>query len=68
VLYVVLGQLIEEVTGKTWEEYVASEVLARGGMTDSTVDLRGALRHREPRLAPRAGQRRDPRPRSEQCA
>ena len=36
VLYVVLGQLIEEVTGKTWEEYMASEVLARGGMTDST--------------------------------
>ena len=30
VLYVVLGQLIEEVTGKTWEEYVASEVLRHG--------------------------------------
>jgi CubicO group peptidase (beta-lactamase class C family) len=25
VLYVVLGQLIEEVTGKTWEEYMASD-------------------------------------------
>src|SRR5688572_11249727 len=36
VLYLVLGQLIEEVTGKTWEEYMASEVLARGGMTTST--------------------------------
>jgi len=36
VLYIVAGQLIEEVTGKTWEDYVASEVLKRGGMNDST--------------------------------
>ncbi|KRA82651.1 serine hydrolase [Altererythrobacter sp. Root672] len=48
VLYVVLGQLIEEVTGKTWEEYMASEVLARGGMTDSTAtyDARYATANR----------------------
>ena len=48
VLYVVLGQLIEEVTGKTWEDYVAAEVLARGGMTDSTstYDARYATENR----------------------
>jgi CubicO group peptidase (beta-lactamase class C family) len=48
VLYVVLGQLIEEVTGKTWEEYMTSEVLARGGMTDSTAtyEARYATRNR----------------------
>lgn len=37
ILYIVAGQLIEEVTGKTWEEYVASEVLKRGGMMDSAA-------------------------------
>jgi CubicO group peptidase (beta-lactamase class C family) len=37
VLYIVAGQLIEEVTGKTWEQYVAEDVLKRGGMTDSTT-------------------------------
>jgi CubicO group peptidase (beta-lactamase class C family) len=48
VLYVVLGQLIEEVTGKTWEEYMASEVLARGGMSvsTSTYDARFATANR----------------------
>lgn len=37
VLYIVAGQLIEEVTGKTWEEYMTSEILKRGGMNDSTA-------------------------------
>jgi CubicO group peptidase (beta-lactamase class C family) len=48
VLYVVLGQLIEEVTGKTWEDYMAAEILKRGGMTDSTAtyDARYATRNR----------------------
>jgi CubicO group peptidase (beta-lactamase class C family) len=36
VLYLVLGQLIEEVTGKTWEEYMAQDVLKAGGMNVST--------------------------------
>lgn len=36
ILYIVAGQLIEEVTGRTWEEYVAEEILARGGMSAST--------------------------------
>ncbi|MXO60361.1 serine hydrolase [Altererythrobacter salegens] len=38
ILYIAAGQLIEEVTGKTWEQYVKEEVLERGGMTDSTSD------------------------------
>ena len=48
ILYIVAGQLIEEVTGKTWEEYMATEVLARGGMTDSTTtyEARYATRNR----------------------
>ena len=53
VLYVVLGQLIEEVTGKTWEEYMASEVLARGGMTNSTATYDARYADRQPRLAAR---------------
>ena len=38
ILYVVAGQLIEEITGKTWEQYVLDDVLREGGMTDSTSD------------------------------
>lgn len=37
ILYVVAGQLIEEITGQTWEEYVTQHVLRAGGMTDSTA-------------------------------
>ena len=37
VLYMVAGQLIEEITGETWEKYVAEHVLRRAGMTSSTT-------------------------------
>jgi CubicO group peptidase (beta-lactamase class C family) len=37
VLYMVAGQLIEEVTGQTWEDYVASHVLKPAGMTDTVI-------------------------------
>ncbi|MGK6319280.1 serine hydrolase [Sphingomonas sp. DT-204] len=37
ILYTVAGQLIEEVTGKTWEEFMTQEVLKRGGMTTATA-------------------------------
>ncbi|RIV84995.1 serine hydrolase [Aurantiacibacter zhengii] len=45
ILYIVAGQLIEEVTGQTWEEYVKAEVLDRGGMTSSTTSY--AMRYAE---------------------
>jgi len=38
VLYSVAGQLIEEVTGKTWETFVRERVLLPAGMTDSTTE------------------------------
>src|SRR5690606_1040029 len=38
VLYAVAGQLIEEVTGKTWEAFVRERVLAPAGMRSSTTD------------------------------
>lgn len=38
VLYMVAGQLIEEVTGQTWEQFVAERVLREAGMTASTTD------------------------------
>jgi CubicO group peptidase (beta-lactamase class C family) len=38
VLYMVAGQLIEAVTGKTWEDYVRESVLVPAGMTTSTSD------------------------------
>jgi CubicO group peptidase (beta-lactamase class C family) len=42
VLYLVAGELIQSVTGKTWEEFVRSRILAKIGMTDSDVRHSGA--------------------------
>ena len=36
VLYMVVGQLIEAVTGQTWEVYIREKVLQRAGMLNST--------------------------------
>jgi CubicO group peptidase (beta-lactamase class C family) len=38
VLYSVAGQLIEEVTGQTWEAFVRERVLKPAGMTSSTTE------------------------------
>jgi CubicO group peptidase (beta-lactamase class C family) len=38
VLYMVAGQLIEAVTGETWEKFVAEHVLKPAGMLHSTTD------------------------------
>ena len=38
VLYVVAGQLIEEVTGKTWERFMHQDVLVPAGMRTATAD------------------------------
>jgi CubicO group peptidase (beta-lactamase class C family) len=35
VLYLVAGELIETVSGLTWEDFVATRILAKVGMTDS---------------------------------
>ena len=40
VLYVVAGQLIEAVTGQSWEAFVQARLLTPLGMTDSTPDYR----------------------------
>ncbi len=37
VLYLVAGEVIEAVTGRPWEDFVASRLLARVGMTGSAV-------------------------------
>src|SRR6266571_6265594 len=37
VLYLVAGQVIETVAGQSWEDFVQSRILARAGMTGSTV-------------------------------
>jgi CubicO group peptidase (beta-lactamase class C family) len=37
VLYLVAGQVIEKVSGKSWEDFVAQEMLAKVGMAHSTV-------------------------------
>ena len=37
VLYLVAGELIERVSGQSWEEFVQSHILARVGMTGSNV-------------------------------
>lgn len=38
VLYLVAGEVIEAVSGQTWEEFVRSRILARVGMTHSDVN------------------------------
>lgn len=38
VLYMVAGQLIEQVTGQTWEKFTAEHVLKPAGMLESTSD------------------------------
>src|SRR5580765_4087608 len=40
VLYLVAGQLIEAVSGQSWEQFVQQELLAKIGMAHSTVDWR----------------------------
>ncbi|MEP6732957.1 MAG: serine hydrolase [bacterium] len=37
VLYLVAGQLIEKVSGQSWEEFVRTHILVPAGMTHSTV-------------------------------
>lgn len=37
VLYLVAGEVIEAVSGQTWEDFVASHILAKVGMNDSNV-------------------------------
>lgn len=38
ILYAVAGQLIEEVTGQTWEDFTRERVLRAGGMKNATSD------------------------------
>lgn len=40
VLYMVAGQLIEAVSGESWEDYVANHIFKPAGMNDSTSDDR----------------------------
>ncbi len=44
VLYAVAGQLIEEVTGKTWEAFMRDRVLRPGGMKNATSDSEDRFR------------------------
>jgi CubicO group peptidase (beta-lactamase class C family) len=43
VLYMVAGQLIEEVTGQSWERFMKERVFRPAGMLRSTVDSPGRL-------------------------
>jgi CubicO group peptidase (beta-lactamase class C family) len=43
ILYMVAGQLIEEVTGQTWEAFIKANVFKPAGMSRSTVDDAGRL-------------------------
>ena len=46
VLYAVAGQLVEEVSGLTWEAFVENRILAPLGMKDTTVPQDAALKSR----------------------
>ena len=69
VLYMVAGQLIESVTGETWEKFTAEQVLKPAGMLHSTSDEDARFASAEPRAAARAHGRRAPRRRaSRRCS
>ncbi len=53
VLYSVAGEVIEVVSGKTWEEFVQTRILDRIGMTESNV-LHSAAAHGTNTAAPHA--------------
>lgn len=44
ILYAVAGQLIEEVTGQTWEDFVLERVLRAGGMNNATSESENRFR------------------------
>ncbi|RYY41951.1 MAG: class A beta-lactamase-related serine hydrolase, partial [Sphingomonadales bacterium] len=44
ILYAVAGQLIEEVTGKTWEVFIRERLLRPGGMDEATSDSEDRFR------------------------
>lgn len=44
ILYAVAGQLIEEVTGQTWEVFMRDRVLRAGGMMNATSDSQDRFR------------------------
>ena len=46
VLYMVAGQLIEEVSGQTWEQFVRQHIFRPLGMDESTADDRSRLANR----------------------
>jgi CubicO group peptidase (beta-lactamase class C family) len=43
VLYLVAGELIEAISGQSWEDFVASRILAKVGMTGSNVRHSAAM-------------------------
>lgn len=43
ILYAVAGQLIEEVSGKSWEDFMAQDVFAAGGMASATATYEARL-------------------------
>lgn len=58
ILYMVAGQLIEEVTGQSWERFVRENIFHRLGMNHSTDD--NASRHASPNHASPHGRRNGP--------
>jgi len=44
VLYLVAGQVVEEVSGRSWEDFIQSRILSRVGMTTSNVRHSDAMR------------------------
>jgi CubicO group peptidase (beta-lactamase class C family) len=42
-LYTIAGELIEEVSGQPWEQFITSRILAKVGMKESTVHYTGPV-------------------------
>ena len=57
VLYLVAGEVIEAVSGQSWEEFVRVSILEPAGMTDSECSHSDARPARQHRVAARGGGR-----------
>ena len=60
VLYLVAGEVIEAVSGQSWEDFIRTRILDRLGMSHSDVHHSAAGEPRQRRHAPRRGGRHRP--------
>ena len=57
VLYLIAGEVIETISGQSWEDFVSTRILKKVGMDGQQCSALGGRRRRERRRAARAARR-----------